>query len=81
KDATGRASAEVIHVGEPEAVTADHRPLLVALMTDGVADPRYLGATGTALARQHRAMAVAELPASALRLSRGEPALPTSYQY
>jgi len=79
-DSAGRASAEVIHIGEPEAATADHRPLLVPLMTDGIADPQYLGAAGTGLAREHRAMAVAELPATALRLSRGEPALPTSYE-
>ncbi|MBA4345364.1 MAG: nicotinate phosphoribosyltransferase, partial [Microbacterium sp.] len=66
--------------GLPEAVTpADltARPLTVALMTDGKADARWLGPAGVAAAREHCAAAVAELPAAALRLSRGEPALPT----
>ena len=79
RDAAGRATAEVIHVGEPETATAGHRPLLVPLITDGEAEPRFLGPAGTVLAREHRAMAVAELPASALRLGRGEPAIPTRY--
>jgi nicotinate phosphoribosyltransferase len=61
---------------EPEAdVTA--RSLTLSLMTDGVADPRWLGPEGVRAAREHCAAAVAELPATALRLSRGEPALPT----
>jgi nicotinate phosphoribosyltransferase len=34
---------------------------------------------GTVLARSHRADAVAELPEDALRLSKGEPAIPTNY--
>lgn len=66
--------------GLPEAATpADltARPLTVALMTDGEADARWLGPAGVAAAREHCASAVAELPAAALRLSRGEPALPT----
>jgi nicotinate phosphoribosyltransferase len=66
--------------GLPEAATpADltARPLTVALMTDGEADARWLGPAGVAAAREHCAAAVAELPAAALRLSRGEPALPT----
>lgn len=66
--------------GLPEAPTpADltARALTVALMTDGEPDARWLGPAGVAAAREHRAAAVAELPAAALRLSRGEPALPT----
>lgn len=66
--------------GLPEAQTpADltARSLTVPLMRDGEADARCLGPAGVAAAREHRAAAVAELPAVALRLSRGEPALPT----
>ncbi len=66
--------------GLPEAQTpADltARPLTVPLMRDGEPDARWLGPAGVAAAREHRAAAVAELPAAALRLSRGEPALPT----
>jgi nicotinate phosphoribosyltransferase len=56
------------------------RPLMVALMTGGVADQAWTGAAGTLAAREHCAAAVAELPADALRLSRGEPAIPTRYR-
>lgn len=66
--------------GLPEAATPPDltaRPLTVALLIDGEADARWLGAAGVAAAREHCAAAVAELPAAALRLSRGEPALPT----
>jgi nicotinate phosphoribosyltransferase len=52
------------------------RSLTVPLMRDGQADAQWLSSAGVATARQHCATAVAELPAAALRLSRGEPALP-----
>jgi nicotinate phosphoribosyltransferase len=80
----GQAASEVLHVeDDPDAPTARAdagRALLVPLVTEGVADPRYLGAAGTALAREHRAAAVAELPADAFRLARGEPVIPTVYE-
>ncbi len=66
--------------GLPEAATPSDltaRSLTVSLMRDGEADARWLGPAGVAAARDHRAAAVSELPAAALRLSRGEPALPT----
>lgn len=79
----GVASAEVLHVEEtPDAADQDAdsgRALLVPLVTDGAVDSRYLGAEGTALAREHRAVAVAELPVDAFRLARGEPVIPTVY--
>ena len=77
--ASGVATAEVIHVGEPEGATNSHRSLLVPLIEEGVAVERYLGAEGTALAREHRAAAVAELPPDAFRLGRGDPVIPTRY--
>jgi len=77
--ADGIATSETIHVGEGAEPAAGARPLHVRLMTAGVPDDRYRGVTGTILAREHRAAAVAELPADALRLSRGEPAIPTVY--
>jgi nicotinate phosphoribosyltransferase len=52
------------------------RPLTVPLMRDGQADAQWLSSAGVATARKHCATAIAELPAAALRLSRGEPALP-----
>ena len=75
----GVASEETIHIGEDRPVKDDARPLLVDLMTAGEPDARYLGEGGTRLAREHHAAAIAELPADALRLSRGEPAIPTVY--
>ncbi len=80
----GVATSEVLHVADgPDAGTARSdagRPLLVPLVTDGVIDDRYLGPAGTALAREHRAVAVAELPVDAFRLARGEPVIPTVYE-
>jgi nicotinate phosphoribosyltransferase len=82
--AGGVATSEVLHVEDdpdaPAARAEAGRPLLVPLVTDGVADPRYLGAAGTVLAREHRAAAVAELPVDAFRLARGEPVIPTVYE-
>ena len=79
---TQRAKAEVLHVlDEPDAVDAPDpgRPLLVKLASGGTPDPRYLGARGTALAREHHAAVMAELPQDAFRLARGEPVIPTRY--
>jgi nicotinate phosphoribosyltransferase len=75
----GVAEAETIYIGAAPAASADARPLLVPLVTNGVIDESYLGPAGTVRARDHRATAVAELPEDALRLSRGEPAIPTTY--
>jgi nicotinate phosphoribosyltransferase len=77
--AAGTATAEVIHVGTPEIAAENHRPLLVPLVEGGVAVQKYLGAEGTALARAHRAAAIAELPLEAFRLGRGDPVIPTRY--
>lgn len=79
-DAAGIATAEVIRIGTPENATSGHRALHVPLVTAGVPDSSYLGAAGTARARKHRAAAVAELPAEAFKLGRGEPAIPTRYE-
>lgn len=76
----GEATEERIYVEESPSPSDRERPLHVTLMTKGIPDPRFLGAEGTRLARSHRAMAVAELPANALRLSRGDAALPTVYR-
>jgi len=74
----GIATSETIHLDAPSDAETG-RSLLVPLITDGVIDDRYRGVAGAALARQHRAAAVAELPIGAFRLSRGEPAIPTLY--
>ncbi|MDQ1579988.1 MAG: nicotinate phosphoribosyltransferase [Microbacteriaceae bacterium] len=77
--ADGRAVAEAIHILGDEPVEDAGRNLLVPLITNGVTEQRYLGASGVALAREHRAAAVAELPDQAFRLGRGDPALPTLF--
>ncbi|ROS59507.1 nicotinate phosphoribosyltransferase [Frigoribacterium sp. PhB160] len=77
--ADGVATTELVRIGDDDARDGE-RPLLVPLVTGGVVDERWLGEAGTARAREHRAAAVAELPADALRLSRGEPVLPTVYR-
>lgn len=77
--ANGVAEAETIYVGrQPEGSVAE-RPLMVPLFTETGAVEDYLGAHGTALAREHRALAVDELPIDAMRLSRGDAAIPTVY--
>ncbi len=75
----GVADAETIYIGNAPAASADARPLLVPLVTGGRVEDAYLGVEGTVRARDHHAAAVAELPADALRLSKGEPAIPTRY--
>jgi len=79
-DESGTAVAEAIHVIERGASVEDRgRDLLVPLITDGVVHREHLGQAGTVAAREHRAMALAELPDEALRVSRGDPVLPTLY--
>jgi len=76
----GVAYAETIYIEDESEPTATERELLVPLITDGIVDEQWLGWAGTAAAREHRASAVAELPEDALRLGRGEPAIPTVYK-
>lgn len=75
----GVAASEVIGIGASAGPTTDSRPLLVDLITAGVPDGAYRGVEGTRRARGHHATAIAELAPDALRLSRGEPAIPTVY--
>ncbi|WP_460521434.1 nicotinate phosphoribosyltransferase [Humibacter antri] len=78
-DKLGVASAEEIHVLRSPDPAPAGRHLLVPLMRDGVAVPEHLGAAGVEAARRHHAIAREELPESAFRLGRGEPALTTEY--
>ncbi len=73
----GRAVAETIFVEEP---AGEGRELLVPLITAGLADDAFRGVDGTTRAREHHASVLTELPPDALRLSRGEPAIPTIYR-
>jgi nicotinate phosphoribosyltransferase len=78
-DKLGVASAEEIHMVQSASPMPTGRHLHVSLMRDGVAVPEYLGAAGVEAARRHHAIVREELPESAFRLGRGEPALPTEY--
>lgn len=69
---SGTASAELI--GSDAG-----RPLQVDLMSQGKADKQYLGQQGVRAARAHHLDAKAELPKTALRLSKGDPAIPTVF--
>lgn len=71
--ADGTAQAEVVGIGHEPADDGDDRPLLRRLVEHGVP----VGAEPLAAARARHAASVAELPATARQLSRGEPALPT----
>jgi len=76
---SGIARAETIYVDQTPTISTGERPLLVPLVTNGVVDERYLGAAGTALAREHHEQAIAELPDAAFSLGRGEPVIATVY--
>ncbi|KAB1643497.1 nicotinate phosphoribosyltransferase [Gulosibacter chungangensis] len=75
----GVASAELLSVGGMPVGDEDDRPLYVDFVVDGVLDRQWIGPEGVQLAREHNAKAIAELPRTALRLGRGEPALATYY--
>jgi nicotinate phosphoribosyltransferase len=75
----GIAVSEDIHVEDPPVDAAAGRQLHVGLVTAGHPVAAALGEAGVAAAREHHRAAIAELPAAAFSLSRGEPALPTRY--
>jgi nicotinate phosphoribosyltransferase len=74
-DASGTATAEVVTTSPPEPSPAD-RPLLTPLVRHG----EIVGAEPLAAARERHQRSLAELPAHALQLSRGYPALPTVFE-
>jgi nicotinate phosphoribosyltransferase len=72
----GEAQAEVVGVEDRPRDDGDDRPLMVDLVTGGeVVAPADLEA-----ARARHAASRAELPTGALRLQRGEPAIPTVFE-
>ena len=74
RGSTGIAETEVVGIGGEPA--SEDRPLLVALVRDGA----VIGREPLGAARERHKAARAELPPSALKLSRGEPAIPTVYE-
>ncbi|CAQ02199.1 nicotinate phosphoribosyltransferase [Clavibacter sepedonicus] len=76
-DAQGVATSELVTVGPHPAPLPGDRDLVVTLAEAGEPDPRWLGREGTAVAREHHARVVRDLPAQAFRLRAGDPAIPT----
>lgn len=76
RNSHGRAEAEVIGVGRPPADEGDDRTLLVPLIRDG----EVVGRESLAAARDRHENSRAELPRTALQMSRGEPVIPTLYE-
>jgi len=72
----GVAEAEVIGVGQPARDDGNDRDLLVPLIRDG----EVVGRETLDVARARHRNALQELPPTALRLSRGEPSIPTLYE-
>jgi nicotinate phosphoribosyltransferase len=75
-DASGRAQAEVLGIGEPPQHDGNDRPLLVELVRDG----ERVHDEPLDAARDRLRSALAELPATARALSKSDPVLDTIYE-
>jgi nicotinate phosphoribosyltransferase len=73
----GIAVEERIFVGDVGASNDTVRPLDVEVVSNGVIDKSWRGKAGTVAAREHHATVRAEFGDEALRLSPGDPAIPT----
>lgn len=76
RSSAGRAEAEVIGVGTPPIDDGDDRSLLVELVRDG----ERVHTETLDDARARLASSLAELPAAAAQLSKGDPVLETVYE-
>ena len=72
------ATAELISATNPPLSQGD-RKLLVDLVIQGEIRSGLVGVEGVESARAHHAQVKAQLPASAHRLTKGEPAIPTKF--
>lgn len=72
------ATAELISATNPSLAQGD-RKLLVDLVIQGEIRSGLVGVEGVESARAHHAQVKAQLPASAHRLTKGEPAIPTKF--
>jgi nicotinate phosphoribosyltransferase len=75
-DADGVAEAEVVGIEERPTDDGDDRPLMVDLVRDG----EVVAVADLAAARERHRLSRSELPPSALRLQRGDVALPTVFE-
>jgi nicotinate phosphoribosyltransferase len=72
------AIAELISSSNP-VLTQGDRSLLVDLVIQGQIQAGLIGKVGVESARAHHEKVKAQLPASAHRLTKGEPAIPTKF--
>ncbi len=75
RNSTGVAQEEVIGIGQSPVDDGDDRDLLVHMVREG----EVVVPTDAHTARERHAASRAELPTRALRMSEGDPALPTTY--
>lgn len=75
----GSATEEVVDLGPKDSSVDGGRVLIHAFITSGAMHDEYRGAMGVTRARDHHAIALAELPAAGRRLSPGDPAIPTVF--
>jgi nicotinate phosphoribosyltransferase len=78
-DENNVAVAEQISSGAAEQKNPADRELLIPLIQNGEVQAELTGKSGVEAARIHHAMAKRELPSSALRLTKGDPAVPTKF--
>ncbi|MFT4227166.1 nicotinate phosphoribosyltransferase [Micropruina sp.] len=72
-DARGKAEAEVIGIGSAPESDGNDRPLLVQLIRDG----EIVGDEPLSVGQERHVRSRAELPLAALKMSKGEAAIPT----
>ena len=72
-DARGKAEAEVIGIGAAPGSDSNDRPLLVELIRDG----EIVGDEPLSVGQERHVRSRAELPLAALKMSKGEAAIPT----
>ena len=75
----GRATEELIGVGEVPAADANDRPLLEQFVAGGRIDDAFTGAAGVRRAAKRHRDSILEMPGSSRRLQRGEPVIPTRF--
>ena len=76
KTAFRSATAETVFTGDANP-DSSMRPLEVTFVENGVFDPQWRGAAAVAIASEYHQAVRGELTEAALRLSPGDPALPT----
>ncbi|GAA1375094.1 nicotinate phosphoribosyltransferase [Luteococcus sanguinis] len=72
-DEQGVAKAEIVGIGNPPSGDGNDRQLMVELVRDG----QVVGREELSVGRERHERARAELPVAALRVSKGDPAIPT----